>query len=555
MPRLRPFTATILRLNGEPWPNARIVIGRTESYENGAIFPADVLTFTADANGEISGELWADQDGEISATHYCQLPGRSRVMGDAEVTRGATRAFSLPYEDGSSLDLGFIFTNYASSADSNYTSISERLAALIGVTRIYPPYTDYSDAPAGAVRIALAYTTPAAPSNLQIEEGEDSLFATIDDPAIGTFTEIQWRLINTAPSDNDFVVLDWTSSDELAEYLFEDLVAATHRVDCRLKNGTAYGPTTSATATPTGPVDLVAPGVPTDLAVQISGDSNILTWNDPADSDLALIRIYQDGVLVDEVPAGVETFSADGFDDPTSASWTVAAVDTSGNASAQSGAVGGTPTAGVFFITAVPVANASVNNYSIAKPSSVIAGRFLLLEITVNDSVSAVIVPPVGWTQLGSQITGGNSRQAIFYRFVTSNTEGPYVFNWGVTTNASYVLSAWRGVHAVTPIEADTGGAFSAASGTTITMPDITTLTNKAVRVDLLSVLLEATTTPPAGTNEHFSEAKQSGGSGHRISVLGSETRPTAGATGTRNYTLSQSRGTIRRVISLKPAA
>lgn len=134
----------------------------------------------------------------------------------------------------------------------------------------------------------------------------------------------------------------------------------TSYVDTGLTNGATYGYTVSAidaagnesapsdqvTVTP-GPPDVTAPTVPTNLAA-VAGDARVsLTWTASTDAvGVLLYRVYRNGVQVSPalLPTGtsyVDTQLTNGVQ----VSYTVSAVDTSLNESAQSSAVVATPVA------------------------------------------------------------------------------------------------------------------------------------------------------------------------------------------------------------------
>lgn len=439
----------------------------------------------------------------------------------------------------------------ATSALAARDQVLAALETLGSVTRIYGPDEEVPDPPpVGALRIVFQPTPPSDPTGLQIAEGEDFLLASWDDLPVGTFTSYETRAVNLATG----IAGPWVDTSTTAEHTFEDLLGGVeYRVDVRAVNGTALSGTTSATGTPTGPIDSDPPDTPTNLDATYLDDVVTLTWDDPLDADLAAIGIYQDGVLIDEVDPGVGTWDLAGFTDPTAPSWTVDAMDTSGNRSPESDPVGAPQGNGppVFIAATTDTAATTETSLTAAKPAGVIVGRLLVAMVTLNDA-AGVLTAPAGWTQLGSIIIGGSSRQAVYYRFVTSNSEGPYVWSWQNAAGGSLIIQAFRRVDGTTPIPVDSGGAHSAAA-TSIVMPSITTLQNNSLLVDLLSVLLAATVTPP-GTVTDVSTAA-TGAGGDRASTMASQDRPTAGATGTRTYTLSTSRGTIRRTIALRSSS
>lgn len=96
---------------------------------------------------------------------------------------------------------------------------------------------------------------------------------------------------------------------------------------------------------PPPPPDLTAPSIPTGLAVLPGNTQCIITWNIPADSDLAGYILYRGDteVYVGAVPSFIDSGRTNGVE----VCYEVAAFDLSENASALSAPVCATPTGGV----------------------------------------------------------------------------------------------------------------------------------------------------------------------------------------------------------------
>ncbi|SFC17473.1 fibronectin type 3 domain-containing protein [Klenkia taihuensis] len=99
----------------------------------------------------------------------------------------------------------------------------------------------------------------------------------------------------------------------------------------------------SATVTAT-PYDRTAPAAPTGLAGRPASTVVTLTWTAPADVDPLTYRVLRDGVQV--ATTGATTATVTGLTNGTSYSFTVQAVDPSGNVSVVSAAVVVVPLAG-----------------------------------------------------------------------------------------------------------------------------------------------------------------------------------------------------------------
>ena len=166
----------------------------------------------------------------------------------------------------------------------------------------------------------------------------------------------------------------------------------------------------SAGTTPPVVTDAVAPSVPTNLSADsVTADSLTLTWSPSTDNvGVTGYRVYRGGALQSTV--ATPTYGATGLAASTTYSFSVAAVDAAGNASAQCAplsvatrAVGQRPTISAF--PASPAAIASGQNSTLAW--TVVGATSLSIDQgvgTVTGS-SQVVVPAVTTTYT---LTAGN---------------------------------------------------------------------------------------------------------------------------------------------------
>ncbi len=129
----------------------------------------------------------------------------------------------------------------------------------------------------------------------------------------------------------------------------------------------AIGHTAAAAVRETPTADTTAPADPTDVTATPRVNGAIeLTWTDPADFDLADIRITWTGASTQTSPLtvapGAETTTITGLTDATSYTFTVAARDTGGRASTgvSAGATANTSVAAVTNISATAIAGGAV---------------------------------------------------------------------------------------------------------------------------------------------------------------------------------------------------
>lgn len=93
------------------------------------------------------------------------------------------------------------------------------------------------------------------------------------------------------------------------------------------------------------PQDTTAPVTPSNIAIVASDSKLELNWNDNTETDLAGYNVYVDGVKHNVNLLTTSSYSISGLTNGQTYSVTVTAVDTSGNESAPSTAISGTPIA------------------------------------------------------------------------------------------------------------------------------------------------------------------------------------------------------------------
>jgi chitodextrinase len=179
------------------------------------------------------------------------------------------------------------------------------------------------------------------------------------------------------------------------------------------------------------------PTVPGNVtATAVSPTAINVTWTASTDSvALASYQVYRNGTLVG-TPTGL-SYTDTGLAPSTTYSYTVAAYDTAGNASAQSAAA-----------SATTLANTTPPTVSITAPAanSILSGTV---------TVSATATDNAGIASVQFQLDGSSLGTAL--------TTAPYSINWNTTT-------ASNGSHTLTAIAQDMSGNIATSTGVAVTV-------------------------------------------------------------------------------------
>ena len=173
---------------------------------------------------------------------------------------------------------------------------------------------------------------------------------------------------------------------------------------------------------------------------------------------------------------------------------------------------------------------------TITNPSTA-AGQVEVAQISYEQGTSATIVPPAGWTLLGTQNVSTFWGEKVYYRVTANGDPTTYTWSNSASANANLVggITAWSGVSTSYPIDA--WGSQQQTSAT-ITSPSVTAAADCDELVTLSGIWSsENTITPPPGMTEaYFIRSQEVGWDPHAeaaYQVLGA-----IGATGTRAATM-----------------
>ncbi|MFP5372120.1 MAG: fibronectin type III domain-containing protein, partial [Actinomycetes bacterium] len=369
-----PASAAVLVTPTDLTPPAA-PIGLTAVRGDGQI----TLSWTANAEPDLASYRLL-RDGVEVAT----VPSTSTGHVDTGLTNGTTYTYRLVAEDTHGNRSVSSSPAGATPADLGPPAVPTGLAAVRGDRQVDLSWTANPDADLANYRlmrdgleiaVVPAGTTSHVDAGLTNDTTYSYTLAALDTsgnrsadsaPVTARPTDLTPPAAPTgltAVRGDGRVTLSWTGNAEpdLANYrVLRDgtevaTVTGTTHVDTGLTNGTTYtyrlvavdthGNRSSASAAVLGtPADLTAPAPPTGLTA-LRGDGRVsLSWTANAEPDLASYRLMRDGVEIAVVAAGTTSHVDAGLTNDATYGYTLAAVDTSGNRSADSAPVAGTPT-------------------------------------------------------------------------------------------------------------------------------------------------------------------------------------------------------------------
>lgn len=215
-----------------------------------------------------------------------------------------------------------------------------------------------------------------------------------------------------------------------------------------------------------------------------------------------------------------------------------------------------------YFVSKGSLANGTAG-LVVLKPDSYADGDVLILLV---ESANQAITAPAGFTQVANspQFTGtaaaaGGVRLAVFYQVVSGDygTSVVSVADSGNHTTAQ--LFAFRGADISAPIDVTAGSVKSSATGTTFTLPAVTTSADKALVLLCVGQDRDAasTTNLSAWTNANLASITEladqtvTAGAGGGIGLAAGE-KATAGSTGTSTVTSAAATTAAFLTVALK---
>lgn len=195
--------------------------------------------------------------------------------------------------------------------------------------------------------------------------------------------------------------------------------------------------------------------------------------------------------------------------------------------------------------------NGNAGSFDVPDDAAMQAGdvRYVMASIS-----NGTITTPSGWANIsGSPGVVATSRRIYVFRRVHSGAESTTTFTFSAANNHSWVQFAARGADTTTP--EDVGlSVDSNTTGTSVTAPSVTTVTDDAVLVSMHAVFITtngATLSLPSGMTS-VATGSGNGSAGHLYRGA-YEAEPTAGATGTRTATSSGSGAWGAAAFAIRP--
>jgi hypothetical protein len=195
--------------------------------------------------------------------------------------------------------------------------------------------------------------------------------------------------------------------------------------------------------------------------------------------------------------------------------------------------------------TSTAIATTAASSVTVAAPSGTSAGDVLVACLALNGGDVAAAGAPAGWSPLATVTSIANPHVLGYYR-VASGAE-PAQYRWTLAS----AVSSGAGIARYSGASGLDGPATmaAAASGTSASIPGVTTTVAGAMLVGCAGINSSATSTliaSPAG----MSEAWDVGGKRHE---LADGVQAAAGPSGPKTWTLSASRAWAGWLVALRP--
>ncbi len=182
--------------------------------------------------------------------------------------------------------------------------------------------------------------------------------------------------------------------------------------------------------------------------------------------------------------------------------------------------------------TSADTGSSPETSLTLTRPSGVVADDVLIAQISITSDTANISAPP-DWILLDNDVYPSSTslQQAIYYRVATASTPSNFTWTFNEDVRAAGGVQAFFNVETSDPI--DLFGVRQ-SSGSTISLPTITTTSSRSLLVALLANQRGSSSiSTPSGMTERYDESSGAGGAG--ITVSGStQFQTNAGSTGTK---------------------
>jgi hypothetical protein len=220
----------------------------------------------------------------------------------------------------------------------------------------------------------------------------------------------------------------------------------------------------------------------------------------------------------------------------------------------------GTQSAPSYIAETHAVSSSPTTTLAINRPSGVLADELLVAAIGVkcqSDGTGATITPPAGWTSIVKSVEGnnGNTTTESFYHLVDGNEASSFTWTSNTSGNMGGVILRIAG-NATSSFINTSGESSAGANLTSAVVPTLTTTEDSCLLVSFIGSSRQAgstlSVTPPVSMTERVDVCSADVSNQNRMIAAATETLGSAGATGTRTFTLSTARDSCAQGIAIK---
>jgi MSHA biogenesis protein MshQ len=192
--------------------------------------------------------------------------------------------------------------------------------------------------------------------------------------------------------------------------------------------------------------------------------------------------------------------------------------------------------------TAVGTGNATVT-----KPASTASGDLLIVGLMVEKGSGETITAPAGWNLIRRTNESTNVGMATYYKVAGGAEPANYTFTIANGSKWAIGISRITGADTSDPIDVHGG---QTGSGSSVTAPSVTTTAANDLVLAFYTNKKAATYTPAGTTTERYDVPNSSGGL--PSNMMASFVQTSAGATGNRNATASESEAWVGQQVAIQ---